>query len=68
MENNAEKRVRKLEKLYSSPISDINSEVFSIDTLIDALLVLYDECNTSLLKRDKHVAEFLEIGKLYTYV
>lgn len=38
---------------------------FSTETLIDAFLVLYDECMNSSLKRDKIVANFLDYAKDY---
>jgi len=65
---NGEGRLKQLEKLYStSKGSFINNDgqrkVFSVETLLDILLVLFDECNTPLLKREKHVADFLEIAK-----
>lgn len=66
MENrdiNVEKRLKKLSELYTTARTNINPEVFSVDALLDILLVLYDECNTSMLKRDKSVAEFLEVGE-----
>ena len=62
MGENGEKRLKELEKLYSQT-PGIDKEIFSIETLLDILVVLYDECNTPLLKRDKHVIDFLDIGK-----
>lgn len=35
---------------------------FSIETLIDILLVLYDECCNSSLRREKTVSDFIEFG------
>lgn len=35
----------------------------SIETLIDILLVLYDECCNSSLRREKTVSDFIEFGK-----
>lgn len=63
MEENGSKRLKELEKLYTQ-IPGIEREVFSVETLLDILLVLYDECNTPLLKRDKHVTDFIDIGKV----
>ncbi|XP_057303802.1 serine/threonine-protein kinase MRCK alpha-like [Hydractinia symbiolongicarpus] len=62
MEENGAKRLKELEKLYTQ-IPGIEREVFSVETLLDILLVLYDECNTPLLKRDKHVTDFIDIVK-----
>lgn len=33
----------------------------SVETLLDALLVLYDECCNSALRREKTVSDFIEI-------
>ncbi|XP_066911652.1 serine/threonine-protein kinase MRCK alpha-like isoform X2 [Clytia hemisphaerica] len=63
MENDyAEKRLRALERLYLSP-NNIPREMFSAETLLDILIVLYDECNTTVMKRDKRVLDFLEVAK-----
>lgn len=34
----------------------------SIEALLDCLLVLYDECCNSSLRREKTVSEFIELG------
>lgn len=34
-----------------------------METLLDALLVLYDECCNSTFKKEKTVVEFVEAGK-----
>jgi len=36
---------------------------FSIETLLDILLVLFDECTNSSLRREKTVSDFIEFGK-----
>ena len=36
---------------------------FSIETLLDVLVVLFDECSTSSLRREKTVSEFIELGE-----
>ena len=35
---------------------------FSVETLLDALIVLYDECCTSSFKKEKTVQEFASSG------
>ncbi len=35
----------------------------SVESLLDALLVLYDECCTSTLKKEKTVLEFVDAGE-----
>ncbi len=37
--------------------------VLSIDGLLDAFIVLYDECSNGTLRGEKTIAEFLEYGK-----
>ena len=36
---------------------------FSIESLVDILMVLFDECSTSSLRREKTVSEFIELGR-----
>ena len=36
---------------------------FSTETLLDILVVLFDECQASSLRREKTVSEFIELGK-----
>ena len=40
-----------------------DSTVLSIDGLLDALLVLYEECCNATLKKEKTIVEFVEYGK-----
>lgn len=64
----AGKRLQALEKLYTSPHSGNGQlEKFSTETLLDILIVLYDECNTTVMKRDKRVLDFLEVGLYFLF-
>ena len=54
-------RLKQLEALFSYGSSDKGS--YSVETLLDVLLLLYDECCNSTLRRDKNVSEFIELGK-----
>lgn len=58
-------RLRQLETLFiGGPLdSEKAGQTFSIETLIDILLVLYDECCNSSLRREKTVSDFIEFGK-----
>lgn len=38
-----------------------SGKILSVETLIDCLLVLYDECNNSSLRREKTVSDFIEL-------
>lgn len=57
-------RIFQLEKLYTSKSRGVHRNAFSTEALLDILVVLYDECNTTVMKRDKRVLDFLEIGKI----
>ena len=65
------KRQEDLERFVLSAGNELNAKggdearvaSFSTETLIDALLVLYDECLNSSLKRDKTIASFLDYSK-----
>ncbi|XP_068751786.1 serine/threonine-protein kinase MRCK alpha-like isoform X3 [Montipora capricornis] len=54
-------RLKQLEALFSFGSSDKGS--YSVETLLDVLLLLYDECCNSTLRRDKNVSEFIELVK-----
>lgn len=54
-------RLKQLEALFSCGSSEKGS--YSVETLLDVLLLLYDECCNSTLRRDKNVSEFIELGK-----
>ena len=53
-------RLKTLEKIFSEGAQDAT---LSTETLLDIFLVLYDECSSSSLRRDKNIAEFVETGK-----
>lgn len=57
----AEERLKQLESLFSHGGKEKGS--YSVETLLDVLLLLYDECCNSTLRRDKNVSEFIEHGK-----
>lgn len=40
-----------------------HGKAISVETLLDALLLLYDECSNSSLRREKTVSDFIKIGK-----
>lgn len=58
-------RLRNLESLFlDGPIrAGGKGQCFSIETLLDILLVLYDECCNSSLRRENAVSDFIEFGK-----
>lgn len=63
----AERRLKELEGLFlNGPLRRLgngDAQAFSIETLLDILIVLYDECSNSSLRREKTVTDFLHLGK-----
>ena len=58
-------RLRELEALFlGGPVNAVNEvKCFSTETLLDVLLVLFNECNNSSLRKEKTVTDFIEIVK-----
>ncbi|XP_036449665.1 serine/threonine-protein kinase MRCK alpha isoform X5 [Colossoma macropomum] len=61
-----EVRLKKLEKMVLDGPVQSNGQCFSVETLLDVLVCLFDECNNSPLRREKNIAEFLEWAKPFT--
>jgi len=63
----ADGRMAELEALFlGGPLLAGNmhgAKSFSIETLLDILVVLFDECSNSSLRREKTVSEFIELGR-----
>ena len=47
----------------STTTTSSTSKILSVETLLDCLVVLYDECMNSSLRREKTVSEFIELCK-----
>lgn len=58
-----EKRLQQLEALFLGGPIQGQGQCFSLETCLDILLVLYDECCNSSLRREKAVSDFIEFGK-----
>ncbi|KAK5640191.1 hypothetical protein RI129_011002 [Pyrocoelia pectoralis] len=56
-------RLRQLESLFLGGPVHAKGQSFSIETLIDVLIILYDECCNSSLRREKTVSDFIEFVK-----
>ena len=56
-------RLKKLEQLYIGGVQNSGGQAASVETLLDVLVVLYDECCNSTLRREKTVSDFVEYGK-----
>jgi len=64
---NLESRFDEIKRLIlNSSIND--PTVLSIDGLLDAFVILYDECCNSTLRGEKAIGEFLEYGKEFYFV
>ncbi len=61
-------RLGSLQQLYLNGVQQSEGQAVSIETLLDVLIVLYDECCSSTLRREKSVSEFVEYGKYMLYV
>lgn len=59
-----ERRLRQLEVLFLGGPVMAKEQSFSIETLLDILLVLYDECCNSSLRKEKTVSDFIEFGMI----
>lgn len=61
LNDDVESRLNELERLlFHSSIKD--QTVLGVEALLDAFVVLYDECCNSTLRREKTIAEFIEHG------
>lgn len=58
-----EQRVKKLESDYLKGVRNSGNQALSIETLLDALIVMYDELNGSTLRREKNITDFVSWGE-----
>lgn len=57
----SEQRLKQLETLYM--LGPQFGDAVSMETLIDVLICLYDECCSSTLRKEKNVSEFVDFSK-----
>lgn len=57
-------RLKLLEQLIVTGVQNNPGQILSIETLLDGLIVLYDECCSSTLRREKSITNFVDFGKL----
>ena len=50
------------EGITNNNFTNSGEKLLSIETLLDALIVLYDECGNSSLRREKTVSDFIELS------
>ena len=61
-----EERLKELESLFcGGPEGAHEAKSFSIETLLDILLILFNECCNSSLRKEKTVTDFIELGKTF---
>lgn len=58
-----EVRLKQLEELVLAGPARAGGQCLSVETLLDVLVCLFDECNNSPLRREKNILEFLDWGK-----
>ncbi|XP_071833559.1 serine/threonine-protein kinase MRCK alpha-like isoform X2 [Apostichopus japonicus] len=58
-----ETRQKMLEKLYLNGVQESGGDAASMESLLDILLVLFDECCNSTLRREKSVHDFINWAK-----
>jgi len=56
-------RLQHLEQTYLGGVKRSARQSCSIETLLDVLVVLYDECCNSTLRREKSISDFVDYGK-----
>jgi len=61
-------RLRCLDELFLNGVANSDGHAFSVETLLDILIVLYDECCSSTLRREKSVSEFVKFGKFFMFI
>lgn len=59
----AEVRLTQLEQLFLKGPLTYPDVTVSVETLLDVLIVLYDECTRSTLRKERTFTEFIEHGK-----
>ena len=65
--SSVDKRLKALEEMVLGGEDDENGEWLSIETLLDLVIVLYDECCNSTLRKEKNVAGFIERGEFHGF-
>lgn len=60
-----ETRQKMLEKLYLNGVQESGGDAASMESLLDILLVLFDECCNSTLRREKSVHDFINWGRYF---
>lgn len=63
--SSAEERLLHLEKLFMLGPEASEGQSYSMETMLDLLLFLFEECTNSSLRREKTVSDFIEFGKSF---
>lgn len=57
-------RIKELEELYIGGVVNSENQSISLETLLDILVVLYDECQGSTLCRERSISGFVSYGRI----
>lgn len=60
-----EELAAELDAIFLNGTIGKNQKAISVETLVDAFVVLFDECCNSSLRREKTVTNFIEYGKFF---
>lgn len=58
-----DERIRELEQMFLGGPVLVSGKAFTVEGLLDVLVVLYDECCNSSLRKEKTMTNFIEYGK-----
>ncbi|KAK8763667.1 hypothetical protein V5799_033718, partial [Amblyomma americanum] len=53
-------RIRELEQMFLGGPVLVSGKAFTVEGLLDVLIVLYDECCNSSLRKEKTMTNFIE--------
>lgn len=56
-------RIRELEQMFLGGPVLVSGKAFTVEGLLDVLIVLYDECCNSSLRKEKTMTNFVEYGE-----
>ena len=66
-ENDIESRLDERRRLLLDDLLN-NPTGLNLEALLDALIVVYDDCSSSTLRQGKAITEFLEYSKIFFFI
>jgi citron Rho-interacting kinase len=61
-------RIARLNNIFLGRVSSGNMHYLGREGLVDALVLLYDECNNDYLKKDRNIALFVEKCMYFSFL